>query len=371
MDTDGLSSGDGHVGTRLTDIQSGIQKYLQQQGVANLFEVHNSSFPTFTWIDNQTEKCQDVELCLEFWQFNGTGWIRPNLTEESLNATHGHCVTCAGSNSTTSQVAVCDPYQDAFEAGLAPGRSPMPHVIPHNSTIHNDAQYVSQDIYNVSLFNFTTQLPPGLNTPPPGYPSAAYELQGYMQTIPGTDKSYHAFIRLAVATSPVGIHDVAVTNLNSTKTVIGQGYSGNFTITVQNRGNFTETFHVTVYGNTTSIASQNVTMGTRNSKEITVTWITKGFAYGNYTISANVALASGETNSWVGPLTYGKVEVTIPGDVDGNHQVTILDVVHITSIYGMKQGNPKFNPNCDIDGDGKITILDVVACTSHYYQKWP
>jgi hypothetical protein len=68
--------------------------------------------------------------------------------------------------------------------------------------------------------------------------------------------------------------------------------------------------------------------------------------------------------------TPAPIEITIPGDVDGNHAVNILDVVKITSIYGAKQGDPKFNPNCDIVGDGKITILDVVACTSHYGQEW-
>jgi hypothetical protein len=78
-----------------------------------------------------------------------------------------------------------------------------------------------------------------------------------------------------------------------------------------------------------------------------------------------VGLALGEINSWIGPFTYGKIEVTIPGDVDGNHVVNILDVIRITSICGSKLGSPNFNPNCDIDGECKITILDLVACTSH------
>jgi hypothetical protein len=63
--------------------------------------------------------------------------------------------------------------------------------------------------------------------------------------------------------------------------------------------------------------------------------------------------------------------VTIPGDVDGDFDVTILDVVKITGIYALKQGDLGFNPNSDIDNDGVITILDVVACTTHYGQKYP
>jgi hypothetical protein len=74
MDTDGIHSGDHHIGTRLTDIQNGIQQYLIQQGVSGMFEVHNQTFANFTWIDSETEKCQDVEVCLEFWQLTPGGW---------------------------------------------------------------------------------------------------------------------------------------------------------------------------------------------------------------------------------------------------------------------------------------------------------
>jgi hypothetical protein len=66
-----------------------------------------------------------------------------------------------------------------------------------------------------------------------------------------------------------------------------------------------------------------------------------------------------------------KLEFYLPGDVDGDFDVDICDVVRITSIYGSKQGDPEFNPDSDLDGDGAITILDVVICTSHYGDKWP
>jgi hypothetical protein len=163
---------------------------------------------------------------------------------------------------------------------------------------------------------------------------------------------------------------VPCTSVVSYKTVVGQGYSDVINVTTTNLGGHAETFNVTIYANKTSIQTQAVTLTSGNSKTITFTWNTKGFAYGNYNLSANVELAPGETNSWTGPFTYGTILLTIPGDVDGNHVVNILDIVKITSIYGMKQGNPSFNPNCDIGNYGVINILDVVAATSHYGQKW-
>ncbi len=124
MHTDGIGVGGGYVGTRYADIQPGINTYLTNHGVAGLFEVHGADFANFNWVDQQVEACQDVELCLEFWYFTGNGWQPITTPIFEL----GHCVTCAGVNSTTSQVLVSDPYYNAFEAGLVPGRSPVPHV---------------------------------------------------------------------------------------------------------------------------------------------------------------------------------------------------------------------------------------------------
>jgi hypothetical protein len=59
------------------------------------------------------------------------------------------------------------------------------------------------------------------------------------------------------------------------------------------------------------------------------------------------------------------------GDVDGDFDVDIFDVVRITSIYGLTQDDTDFKTESDLDGDGAITILDVVICTSHYGQKYP
>jgi hypothetical protein len=65
------------------------------------------------------------------------------------------------------------------------------------------------------------------------------------------------------------------------------------------------------------------------------------------------------------------VIITIPGDVDGNSVVNILDVVQITGLYGKKRGDSGFKMNSDLNNDGAITILDVVGCTGHYGQHYP
>jgi hypothetical protein len=130
-------------------------------------------------------------------------------------------------------------------------------------------------------------------------------------------------------------HDIAVTNVSPSKTVVGQGFSNSINVTVTNQGSYTETFKVTVFANATSIASQTVTLTSGNSTAITVTWNTAGFAYGSYTISASVTLATGETNSWTGPFTYGTVKVTIPGASVGGIYIPVNKVELLAPYIGL------------------------------------
>jgi len=166
-------------------------------------------------------------------------------------------------------------------------------------------------------------------------------------------------------------HDVAITNVIPSKIIVGQGLTAKIDVSILNKGNFTETFNVTVYANTTAIQTETLTLTSGSSTTLTFTWNTTGFAKGNYAISAYAEPVSGETDTADNTCTDGAVTVTVSGDVDGDFDVDILDVVKITSIYAAKLGDPPFKPNSDIDGDGTITILDVVICTSHYAQTDP
>jgi hypothetical protein len=127
-------------GTEVHNMKQGIDQYLAAKGMNAYFYTHLYKQPTFWEVEVEVEKCQDVVLLLGFWQEDPPGsgiWWR----------TGGHYVTVAGIDSSVFWVALSDPYIDAFEAGLVPGRSPVPHPYPHPPEVHNDAQLVSHDIY--------------------------------------------------------------------------------------------------------------------------------------------------------------------------------------------------------------------------------
>jgi hypothetical protein len=224
--------------------------------------------------------------------------------------------------------------------------------------------HVGSDDYNVYALNATT-----------GALVWSYRTSFYVESSPavargivyvGSDDGRVYAFGLAIGL----VRDVAVTNVSPYKTIIGQGYSDSVNVTAANLDAYTETFNVTLYANTTAIATQTTTIASERSIAIVFAWNTTDFAKGNYTMWAYAAPVSGETNTANNTVKADvQVEVTIPGDVDGNHVVNIQDIVKIASIYGLKRGNPLFNPNCDLNNEGRITILDLVTCTALYGQK--
>jgi hypothetical protein len=375
MDTDDMQlPHDGHIGTRWQDMESGIKQYLIQQGVAGMFEVHNQTYPQFEWMESEIEKCQDVELFLEFWQWTGSQWTNQSITNPSLE--FGHFVTCAGVNSTTNELLISDPLQDAFEAGVAPrgGRSPVPHPAGHPSQVHNDTQFVSHDAYLAIAWT-----PP---PPPPPFPQPVVELVGYLQTL-GYPASFHTFITAAVATSPLGAHDVAVTNVTTSKTgctpmpTVGQNRTITVNVTVENRGSFNETsVNVTAYAAPSMppaivINSTIVSLDAGKNMTISLAWNTTGLAIGNYTVSATAGPVPGETNTTNNTFTDGTILITIPGDINGDLKVSLADLVLLANAYGSKPGDVKWNPNADLDDNKIIGLSDLVILANHYGQHYP
>jgi hypothetical protein len=166
-------------------------------------------------------------------------------------------------------------------------------------------------------------------------------------------------------------HNIAVTNVTPSKTVVGQSYSLSIYVTVENQGDTIETFNVTIYANTTSIATQTVTLTSGNSTTITFTWSTSGFARGNYTISVYAVPVPGEMDVGDNNCTGGWVTVTILGDVNGDFKCEGKDIAIIAKAYGSLVGQPAYVPNADINDDGKIDGKDIAVAAKYYGTHYP
>jgi hypothetical protein len=152
---------------------------------------------------------------------------------------------------------------------------------------------------------------------------------------------------------------------------VGETKTMRINVTVKNEGNFTETFNVTVYANTTSVASQNVTLSSGNSTTITFTWNTTGFAKGNYTIWAYAWPVPGETDTADNTFVDGWVKVVVPGNVNGDDIVDMKDITTILRAYGSTPGQPKWNPNSDVNCDDVVDMKDITITLRNYGQTEP
>jgi outer membrane protein assembly factor BamB len=61
----------------------------------------------------------------------------------------------------------------------------------------------------------------------------------------------------------------------------------------------------------------------------------------------------------------------IPGDINGDGTVNILDAILLSNAFLGKPGDPNWNPEADINGDGFVNILDAIILANHFLQHYP
>jgi hypothetical protein len=166
-------------------------------------------------------------------------------------------------------------------------------------------------------------------------------------------------------------HNIVVTYVHSSKTAIGQGCSANVSVTVENRGTSAETFNITIYANDVFAAKKLVVLQNATTKTIIIVWNTTGWSYGNRTIVAVADTVPGETQTADNTLSNGWTIVTIPGDIDGNYKVQLVDLVFLAYAYGSKPDGTKWNPNADIDNNAVVGLSDLVMLALHYGEHYP
>jgi cytochrome c biogenesis protein CcdA len=162
--------------------------------------------------------------------------------------------------------------------------------------------------------------------------------------------------------------DIAVTEVNLSKTVIGQSYPLLVNITVGNEGDVMETFNITLYANTTLVQElYSVSLSARSFVVLTLLWDTTAFTRGNYRISSAVAPILGEIDTDDNILVDGWVLVTIPGDIAVEYgNVDIMDIVTVAVAFNSKPNDLNWNMLADINNDGIVDIFDIVVVALHF-----
>lgn len=209
--------------------------------------------------------------------------------------------------------------------------------------------------------------------------------------VPSLEGSYKVYVKVtdnvggqatsnnaSVTVNSFVIHDVAVTNVKTSKdgckpmSTVGNDSFVKVNVTVFNEGDFTETFDVTLYANSTVVGTQTVSgLAAGTQAVLTYTWDVGGLAHGDYVISAYAVPVSEETNTTDNTYTDGVIRVVIPGDINGDGSVDIFDAILLARAHNSVPTRPNWSPNADINGDGIVDIFDAIILANHYGQTLP
>jgi hypothetical protein len=157
----------------------------------------------------------------------------------------------------------------------------------------------------------------------------------------------------------VPYRDIAITNVTTSRTVVykGEWLWPRITVTLVNKGECIEQLCVSIYANTTLIATFGYGLDCGLSANVSFDWNPAAVAGGTYAITAIAAPLPLEMNTTDNTYTCRqRIEVAIRGDVNHDFLVNIKDATQI-GLYWMETVPPAPS-NVDINGDGIIDIKD-------------
>ena len=124
---------------------AGIDAYLTARGATSAFYTHTQDSPSFAWVADEVETCEDVILLLGFYE---------DMADGSWERKGGHWVNAAGVSRAGGMIGISDPYTDAanvqsFFDVMYTGRVfPPEHLgTPFTAEEKQDPQAISHDIY--------------------------------------------------------------------------------------------------------------------------------------------------------------------------------------------------------------------------------
>jgi hypothetical protein len=165
--------------------------------------------------------------------------------------------------------------------------------------------------------------------------------------------------------------DAAVLSITSCKTIVGEGFSSNVTVFLENQGSKIEELNATFYANDTFIGYQTFMLRSNNSIIYSSDWDLASLAKGNYSLSVCIAPLESETDLNDNSLNGSWVFITIPGDLNGDKTVDIYDAIILANHFGLTRYHVElWDPNVDLKEDGGIDIYDAILLANNYEKSW-
>ena len=167
------------------------------------------------------------------------------------------------------------------------------------------------------------------------------------------------------------VNNIAVVNVFTSKTIVGEGYKVYINVTIQNEGWTQQTTKLAVYLNTSILSNMtSLVLMPSNLVILNFTWQTTAGARGNYIVKATLDPAPGEVDTLDNTCNASQpVKVTIVGDVNGDGSVDIYDAITLAGYFNSIPSSAKWNGNADINSDNVVDIYDAIILAGNFNKK--
>lgn len=169
-----------------------------------------------------------------------------------------------------------------------------------------------------------------------------------------------SFIPMKV--SAVNTHDIAITKVSPSNSVVRQCYNLTVSVILENRGNFIETFMLFIFCG----YHQNITLSEQSSSTINYTFKTSGLPLGKCRTWAYVPPCFGDSSPFDNMYAGDVFKVTFLTDIDKNFKVDILDIARAARAFGSYLGHARWDADVDVDENKKIDILDIAKIAKDF-----
>jgi hypothetical protein len=162
-------------------------------------------------------------------------------------------------------------------------------------------------------------------------------------------------------------HDVAIVSVTSESWVF-QGWTVHINVTARNNGEFTESFDINAYCNTTLIGTVHVTNlppGNEYKAQFSLNTSILLPCH-TYPIKGEATPVSFEYNETNNVVVSAGFKVRLLGDLNGDGKVDLDDVLTVSLAFGSYPGARNWNPDADTNRDNKIDLTDVLTVYINY-----
>jgi parallel beta-helix repeat protein len=165
--------------------------------------------------------------------------------------------------------------------------------------------------------------------------------------------------------SPWTPPEIAVSDLQLSKTILGRGCVEAVNVSFENLGVKIEAFTAAIYSNSTLTYSEQFTIGMANLT-ISLDWNSSEFAYGVYTLRVYAEPCLEETNTANNSTAIANLTLTIPGDLTCDFSVDVYDAIRFAGSFGSRPGSSNWNPNADFDSNNIVDIYDALILAGNF-----